>query len=167
LDITAAVVPSSITQGYSFSWVSGDTDCVEVTSSGLYNVTGTVRAKDIGTTKITVTLSRAVGSSIVKDITVTVGWPGFDITGPTDIENGTDTLYRITSSSGTLSSDYSVEWSCLSTSDGGEADIDITTGVLTPTDPGTVVITAKLYYKNDGPKVTKTLSVTITDPVSG
>jgi len=150
-EIKASTVPATITQGYSFTWDSNATGIVDVDSRDLYHVTGKLTAVQTGTAEITVTLSQAGGTTLTKKLTVNVVWPDITISGPQSVANGTNTQYTISNSSGSsLPSDYSIDWSCdtVSGGSGGEATIGIS-GMLSPTVPGPVMITASLLHNSN------------------
>jgi len=162
LVITASTVPATITQGYSFSWASNADETVKVKSDGLYNVTGTLTAIETGTAVITVTLTQDGGTTLTKNVTVNVVWPTFTISGPQSVVIGTNEQYSVSS----LPGGYSIEWSCDPVASGGDATID-STGMLFPTDPGKVVVTATLLYGGNPTGATEDKIVTILDDSIG
>jgi len=142
LEVTAATVPVTITQGYSFSWAPDASDRVHLVSSGLYNVNGSITATSkIGTAEVTVTLTQAGGPTLTEKITISVEWPAIGLIGDQEVASGSFADYRCNM----LPDGYTVEWECNQTGDGGDASIDAI-GRLTAITPGTVEVVARLLY---------------------
>ena len=142
--VTAATVPTVISQSHSFAWSSSHTDFATVSGGGTNGATGTITAISAGTTIITVTLTQGSGFSRIANITVVVeGFPTIAISGPRTITAGGGFVqYTVTPSD--FPSAYSLVWSY----EGTGAVIDSASGMVAPTgEAGSGTITAELWYK--------------------
>jgi len=168
INITASIVPSTITQGCVFEWISNNSVLVESEPGSSNSAIGTIKAKGIGKVDITVILKHNGIVIQSKTIKITVSWPEITISGPSPIQIGSETPFIYSCS---IPDGYSIEWTCEAGSDGGAADIvsETTDSVsLNPTSAGRIRISAELKYNSgstNGDVITRT--ITITDPASG
>jgi len=148
LNIQASTVPSSITQGFNFSWAIASGNSVSMNgTSGANNQTCAVAASiNLGATEFNVTLHQGDGPEITKTVTINVVAPvitGIQPGGDLTVETGVQFI-AITNPAG-LPSSYTYRWT-KDDLDDSLMSLGSTTGWALPKAPGVVTVTVQLFY---------------------